>query len=378
MRIVMIITDGREERRCYNEPFPHFGPGPADMLLGFFDRDDCELHVVSCLKRTVRSPETQRHGVHFHSIVVPQWGWLRSLYSGCVMGIRRKLHELKPDIVHGSGTERYCALAAAFSGYPNVVTVRGNMRSVATSLNARPFSYPWLSAMLERFALSRTNGVVCLSTYSRNLARSLNSRLWQIPNAVDTDFFNVPRCPDGKTLLCLANIVPYKNQIGLIEALDSSDAMGQYQVVFAGGMPDKSSYAGEFLAQVKKRSWCRYDGFADRTRVRELLQTAVAVIHPSLEDNCPMAILEAMAVGVPVAASGIGGIPDIIEDRRNGLLFDPYSPESIRQAVRTIMGEPELMHDLASRGKTTVVELHSPREIALGHLRVYEEVLARR
>lgn len=377
IRVAMIIPDNRDEFCLYDSPDPIFGPGPFALLQGFSMLDDVEICVVSCAKRQLESPVTVLRNATYHSVRVPRFGWLRTLYSGCVMGIRKKLHELKPDIVHGSGTERYCALAAAFSGYPNVITVRGNMRSVAAFLNAKPFSRLWFSAWLERIALCRANGVVCLSTYAKDLARPLNDRLWQIPNAVDIDFFNVQRNPDGRILLCLADIMPHKNQIGLIESLDRLDQIRGYQIVFAGKIPDKSSYGRKFIELVRERSWCRYEGSVDRTKVRELLQTAVAVVHPSLEDNCPMAILEAMAAGVPVAASGIGGIPDIIRNHENGLLFDPCSPESIRQAVRTVVEEPELIRDLASRGKATVLEFHGPKEIASRHLDAYRELLAR-
>ena len=48
----------------------------------------------------------------------PKIGWLRTLYQGCVRATRRKLREIQPDIVHGQGTERDCAIGAVLSGFP--------------------------------------------------------------------------------------------------------------------------------------------------------------------------------------------------------------------------------------------------------------------
>lgn len=375
MKIAILTVDHRAESGRYEEPLPRFHPAVTDLLRGF-EGCDCEIHVISCGKKPLASPGRLGANITFHGLAVPQVGWLRTLYSGCILGIRNTLRAIGPDIVHGQGTERYCGMAAALSGYPNVVTVHGNMRSVATSLNAKALSYLWMSARLERFALARADGVVCLSSLSRKLVQALNRRVWQIPNAVDAALFNVPGRSDGRTLLCVADVIPYKNQIGLIEALDGWDPIRKSQLVFAGRLPDKSLYAERFLAMVKERSWCRYEGAVDRARVAGLLQTAAAVIHPSLEDNCPMVILEAMAAGVPVAASGIGGIPDIIRDRQSGLIFDPLSQESIRQAARVLLEDPAAARALAEGGRAAAVERHAPEKIALEHLRVYREVLA--
>ena len=94
---------------------------------------------------------------------MPRIGWLRTGYQGCIRAARKKLREIQPDIVHGQGTERDCAISAAFSGFPNVVTVHGNMRKIARANCARPFSFLWLAARLEGFTLPRTDGVVCIT-----------------------------------------------------------------------------------------------------------------------------------------------------------------------------------------------------------------------
>ena len=63
--------------------------------------------------------------------MVPKIGWMRTLFQGCVRATRKKIREIQPDIVHGQGTEADCAMSAVFSGFPNVLTLHGNMRAVA-------------------------------------------------------------------------------------------------------------------------------------------------------------------------------------------------------------------------------------------------------
>jgi len=72
--------------------------------------------------------------------------------------VRRKLKEIQPDLVHGQGTELDCAVSAVFSGFPNVVTIHGNMAELARQFRARVGSFYWLTARLENFTLKRTAG----------------------------------------------------------------------------------------------------------------------------------------------------------------------------------------------------------------------------
>ncbi|HWB59843.1 MAG TPA: hypothetical protein VG733_10130, partial [Chthoniobacteraceae bacterium] len=112
MRAAIIITDMREDWRRYSEPAPIFNAAPTALLSGMAGLPDCEVHIISCTQRPVASPAKLAPNIHYHSLVVGKWGWMRGLYAGCVMAVRRKLEEIKPDIVHGQGTERHCALAA--------------------------------------------------------------------------------------------------------------------------------------------------------------------------------------------------------------------------------------------------------------------------
>ena len=105
---------------------------------------------------------------------------MRTLYQGCVRAVRRELAILRPDIVHGQGTERDCSLSAVFSGYPNVLTIHGNMRRVALVTQARPFSFYWLAAQLEAFAVKRTRGVICISNYTRELVKAEARQTWVV------------------------------------------------------------------------------------------------------------------------------------------------------------------------------------------------------
>ena len=114
LKIAFLTTDNRENFKEYELSTPYFGAGPEALLQGFGALSGIEVHVVSCTQRPMQSPEKIDKNIWFHSLYVPKIGWLRTLYQGCIRAVRRKLKDLQPDIVHGQGTERDCAISTVF------------------------------------------------------------------------------------------------------------------------------------------------------------------------------------------------------------------------------------------------------------------------
>jgi len=381
LKIAIIIPDNRDEFRKYAEPRPFFGTAPTALLEGFAALpDQCEIHLVCCTQQPVAAPAQLGPNIYFHTAVVPKSGWLRGAYVGCVRSIRRQLKAIRPDLVHGQGTERYCALAAAFSGYPNVLTIHGNMRLIARVNQARPFSFQWLAARLEGFTLPRVGGVVCITRYTREAVQSLARRTWIVPNATDTAFFNLAPAPDPAApplILCIGVICYRKNQNDFIRALDPLAKERPLKVVFLGDV-DPTHYGEEFRQLLPSRPWCEHIPFAGRDRVREYYRAASLIALPTREDNCPMVVLEGMAAGVPVIASNVGGVPDLITPGVTGLFCDPEKPETFRTAVTRLLDDKPYAAQLARAAREHALATFHPQAVARRHLEIYREMLGKR
>ncbi|MBJ7392614.1 MAG: glycosyltransferase family 4 protein, partial [Chthoniobacterales bacterium] len=121
--------------------------------------------------------------------------------------------------------------------------------------------------------------------------------------------------------------------------------------------------------------WCTYLGALEREELQqELASTSIAVL-PSLEDNCPMVILEASAAGVAFAASRIGGIPDLIQHNKNGVLFDPRDAHDMRDKVRSLLVDSGLAGKLGKTAQQDALERFFPNVVARRHLCIYREVV---
>ena len=376
MKLAYLTTDNRDDRKEYGRPEPFFGAGAGRVLEALRGLPDLEIHVVSCTRRPVAAPAKLADNVWFHSLHVPRIGWMRTAYAGCIVATRRLLRRIRPDVVHGQGTERDCSIAAVLSGFPAVVTVRGNMRAIARFYSARPFSYLWTAARLESFALPRAAGVICITSYTRRQVEDAARQTWLIPNAVNPAFFEVPSRPAAAPrLLCVGTICAHKNQVRLIKALDAWAKGRDGQLVFAGDGNDSDEYVRTFRALVAARPWCVCRGSLDEVGIREELSRSTLLVHPTLEDNCPNAVLEAMAAGVPVAAGAVGGVPDLVQDGVTGVLFDSRSEDAIARAVAGLLEAPGRCGEMGRMARQAALERFHPRRIAEQHRVVYREVI---
>lgn len=378
MKVAIITTDAREHYGDYR-PEPFYGTAPEALLQGFAKIPEVEVHVLSCVTRPLKPTGHIAPNVIYHSMLVPSGTRLRSLYIPALRAHAAKLREIQPDIVHGQGTEKECALAAAVSGYPNLVTIHGNIREVAKILKPSLIS-PWrLQCALEGWTVKRAGGVLCLSNYTLRCVKDEARRTWVLPNAVNERYFSLQHsATPNNNVLCVANIDERKNQNTLIRALDPIAEKSGMRLVFLGGGPPESPYFKEFQSLVAARPWCSYEGFKKGAALEEHLINARVVVLPSREENCPMVVLESMAMGAPVAAARGGGTPELIDHGVDGLLFDPDDQEGMRAAVLELFNGGPKVRAIAEAGKKRARERHFPEVIARKHLDIYRDVLAKR
>ncbi|MGH7972684.1 MAG: glycosyltransferase family 4 protein, partial [Limisphaerales bacterium] len=274
-------------------------------------------------------------------------------------------------------TERDCAIDAVLSGFPNIITIHGNMRIIASVSKARPFSYLWFAAKLEGLTVPRSRGVVCITHHTQRAISGLARRSWIVPNAVDGSFFDIENRPAAarQKVLCIGVVCALKNQSALMRALDPLAQKVDFELVFLGNGRAEDPYFAEFRHLVAARPWCIHGGFASREQLKKHLREASLLVLPSYEDNCPMVVLEAMAAGVPVVASAVGGVPELIENGETGLLCDCKDPLNLRSKVEGILSDPRAGRRMALLAKANALGKFHPRIIARRHVEIYREVL---
>ena len=105
-------------------------------------------------------------------------------------------------------------------------------------------------------------------------------------------------------------------------------------------------------------------GTCDAGRVRRLLAGAAALVVPSIYEGMPLVVLEAMAAGVPVVASAVSGIPEVVEDGETGWLVPPEDPRALEQALEDVLARPREARRRGEAGRRRVEERFRPANAA--------------
>jgi len=371
--VAFLVVDDRFDQPL---PIPFFGTAPTALLQGFgYYPDDVDVHVISCIQKPIPCPEKLGPNIWFHGLLVPKLGFLRTFYQGCVRAVRKKLREIQPNVIHAQGTERWCAVSGAFSGHPRVLTIHGNLRLINRLSPMKPRLYWTLQTWLEIFSIPRFDGVVCITEYTRKNITDLARKTWVVPNAVDQSFFDIIRKPVEPTeIIVVAHIQERKNQNFFLQAISPLAEKVDFRVKFFGCGTSDHSYGRDFFSLLASRPWASFGGMIRREQLRDVFSRASLLVLPSLEDNCPMSVLEAMAAGVPVIASAVGGIPELICHGQTGLLIDPRSSTSILTSMERILFNPAFASGLADAAKIEARTRFHPRSIAEAHLNIYREL----
>lgn len=379
MKIAILTTDNRGQFKEFDKPKPWFGPAPEALLSGFAELGDIEVHVISCIRRPVQSPPKLADNIYFHSLHVPQWGWMRTGYLGCLRAVRRQLRAIQPDLVHGQGSEFGEALCAAFSGYPNVITLLGIMREMARILRARPGSFYWLAARLESLALRRTRGVLTHSHWVDDRVRPRCRQTWLVPNAVSKIFLETPppAQPPGPppVLLNVGSVCAYKRQNELLDIVEELHREGlEFRLEFFGAAGRGDAYGAAFLDRVNGAPWMRWHGHRPPAELIAAYDRAHALVHGSRVETFGLVVAEALARNLKVFAFSVGGLRDVGAGVEGAELFTDGDWTGLKAAVR------RWLHAGAPRPATaaaTIRERYHPAVIARQHVDVYRKVLSR-
>jgi glycosyltransferase involved in cell wall biosynthesis/protein-tyrosine-phosphatase len=272
------------------------------------------------------------------------------------------------DVVH---THRYKdtvlgALAARLAGVPNVVrTVHGHPEPTGgwSAMKLRMYE------SLDRFALRRWASVIV--AVSKNLADSLRGAgFWPgmvtaihngaapIPPIAPDDRaalrreLNLP--PDALVIGTVGRLVPVKGHVDLIRAVAlAQPRMPQARLVIAGDGP----LLGDLWAMAGRLGIDKHCVFAGhRADVHRVLAAMDVFALPSLSEGIPMALLEAMSLGVPVVATRVGGIPEVVRDRVTGLLVPPGDDRALAEACLELARYPDWAAEIGAAGQVFVTE----------------------
>jgi glycosyltransferase involved in cell wall biosynthesis len=194
-----------------------------------------------------------------------------------------------------------------------------------------------------------------------------------VPNGVDTDLFRPEPERRSKvlTLLSVGRLHAQKNVAYLLNLIAALKNKSEVRARIIGDGPERPGLEAA-AAALGVTDYVRFDGWLAREAVREAYQSATLLIHASSYEGMSNVILEALATGLPVAASQIPGNSELIQDGINGFLFDPAdAPAQLADRISSLFHNQSAWDQLSTAARSTIEKRFSWNHAA----DLYEQLL---
>jgi glycosyltransferase involved in cell wall biosynthesis len=339
------------------------GPASHAHALSRFLHD--RGHVVQVVTTASARPAAEPYAVFWVSRSLP--AGLRHVRVANEIRSRAR----NTDVVYATSMIRRAAIGSALARTPLVVKL------VSDEVFEREQREGRFRGTLEEFqevaggarvaflrrtrnaALKRAFRILCPSAYLKTIAAAWgldSQRLVVLTNPAPA----VPLLPareqlrgelglDGNVLAFAGRLGPQKS---LTVAVDAVATTPNVTLAIAGDGPERSVLEDR-VRSLGLDGRVRFLGSLDRDRVLHLFHAADASLLSSSWENLPHSVVESLAVGTPVIATAVGGVPEVVRHGENGLLVPPNDAEALAEAIRRFFGDGDLRARLAAQAQSS-------------------------
>ena len=308
---------------------------------------------LGCGRLSVYRVKSHRIGVHEAGMLGAASYLVRALPL-----VRLLLRTHAYDVVHVFFSLPTGALLPLvdLNGTPVVVSLRGSDVPGYDPYNVNMQRVHRLLAPLTRWIWRRADRLVPVCESLGRLAADTAPGLAYtvIPNGVDLRLFHPaektwPEKPDSIRCLAVARLVERKGLGELIRAF-ALLPRGRFSLEIVGDGPDESVLRN-LVASLGLKEEVSFSGSLERSAVAERYRAADLFTLPSSAEAFGNVFAEALASGLPIVGSTVGGIPELVEHGINGLLVAPGNPDALAQAILYIGDDPELRRAMSARNR---------------------------
>ena len=335
----------------------------------------CEASIVSYRPADYDNVDVFVHGVEKHS----KMPVVRQLQTLADYGATK--YELnRPDIVHVHYIYRH-RFNILFAGMKRLIVSTWGKDVIPDedTLEGGQYDY-WRSYILNR-ATKITATSRFLADATRRFLADQSKEIRVVPFGVDIDFFKrqSPRPDDPKPLI-ISFIKHLKKKYGphvLINAFAKLRPSERNLRLILAGEGEMEDELRGMVKELGIEESVEFTGRLDRDGVRDLLEKSDIFVQPSIyqSESFGVAAVEAQAVEVPVVASRVGGVPDVVHDGEGGFLVEPDDADGLAEAIDKLVDDASLRKRMGETGRKWVLEKYDWNINAKQMEEVYREVL---
>ena len=349
------------------------------LVRGLAARKNVKLHVITLEKGRTEDVVEETSLATVHRLAAGRMPMMLDVFGGPGRKkIDRCVRKIAPDVVHFQETYGF---GGPYADIPTVFTVHGfDSLNLVTEQN-----WGWrLRSPLWKIAEKKGIGshpyLVSIAPYvTEELETVCDSDITPIPNAISPQFFDIESRPVEGRVLFAGWINRRKNIGAAIRAVALLAGQGQTVSLHAAGEFSDDEYLQEvegLIDELGAEAQVSLLGRVSQDVLRAELAEASVLILPSLQENAPMVIAEAMAAGVPVVASNVCGMPTMIDDGVNGFLIEPNDIEGIAGKLAPLLKDRELHGTMSNAAREKARNTYHPDAVVDATLGLYEKVRA--
>ncbi len=304
-----------------------------------------------------------------------------------ISSLAEYLQQGKFDIVHTHGVRANLVgrLAAKRAGLKAVVT---------TVHSVLEFDYPrkldlWINKVSERLTVRYTKQFIAVSEdiakYIVEKYRVSKRKVSVVHNGLELSKYlsadggrvrkEFGLTDDHLVLSVISRLHPVKGHTIMFYALQHViKAYNFVRLLVVGSGPEKENLE-KIVDELGLAKYVIFTGF--RRDIPDVLSATDILVQPSISEGFGLTVIEGMAMNRPVIASAVGGIPEIIKDRFNGLLVTPGDPIALSDAIISLVELPGRTAELVKAGRETVLRSFTAEKMARNTEQVYAKLVSR-
>ena len=295
-------------------------------------------------------------------------------YIGLLPMVRRAIRKIAPDLVHSHYATGYGLWGKYSDIHPFIISVWGS----------DIVEFP--SNGLKRWGLRRillaADYVTATSEFLKSqtliLAPEIASRIAVIPFGVEIpSACSSCRSAEVRLIFMKAHQKKYGPDI-LLKALHLLSDRGKNIVLTMAGVGELTGKLKSMVQEYRLENRVKFAGYIDNARVPSVLAEHDIMVMPSLAESFGVAALEAAASGLPVIASSVGGIPEVVENGETGILVRPGDPENLAEAIMKLAADVELRKRMGEAGKEMVGRKYRLQASIDQMVQLYERLMMRK
>jgi len=285
-----------------------------------------------------------------------------------------------------------------------ISTVHSMWKGEAEAIKGEPYSrlnsnekfmvsFNWFLRIFEEKMLERSNKIIAVSDFTRRellqYYKVKEEKIRVIHNGVDVDKFQPATDklkakaelgfnPEDKAILSVGRLYARKGLFTLIESMSLvTRKFKNAKFIIAGkGLSNEMKKLVSYATKLGVKDNIVFTGYFPDKKLPKLYQAADIFAFSTFYENFPFAVLEALSTGLPVVSTNVGGIPEMIEDGKNGFLVEPFDSRELADRILYYLEHPAAASEMALLARKIIENQFDWRLIVKKVIKVYDEALS--